>query len=129
MSEILNRICRGEGRGGDIEILEDICGAQEDGCLCQLGATAPNPVRSTLRYFRDEYEAHIREGRCPGGVCKELITYTINDECTGCVLCAKRCPTECIDGEKKQPHVIRQEDCIQCGTCWDVCRFDAVTIE
>jgi len=129
MSEILNRICRGEGRDGDIEILEDICGAQTDGCLCQLGATAPNPVLSTLRYYRSEYEAHIRDRKCPGGVCKELITYTINDECTGCVLCAKRCPTECIDGEKKQPHVIRQEDCIQCGTCWDVCRFDAVTIE
>ena len=129
MSEILNRICRGEGRDGDIEILEDICGAQSDGCLCQLGATAPNPVLSTLRFYRSEYETHIRNRECPGGVCKELITYTINDECTGCVLCAKRCPTECIDGEKKQPHVIRQEDCIQCGTCWDVCRFDAVTIE
>jgi len=129
MSEILNRICRGEGRDGDIEILDDICGAQADGCLCQLGATAPNPVLSTLRYFRSEYEAHIRDRRCPGGVCKELITYTINDQCTGCVLCAKRCPTECIDGEKKQLHVIRQEDCIQCGTCWDVCRFDGVTIE
>ncbi len=129
MSDILNRICRGQGRDGDIEILEDICGSQEDGCLCQLGATAPNPVRSTLRYFRGEYEAHIQHGKCPGGVCKELITYTINDDCTGCVLCAKRCPTECIDGEKKQLHTIRQEDCIQCGTCWDVCRFDAVTIE
>ncbi len=129
MSEILNRICEGKGRDGDIEILEDICGAQHDGCLCQLGATAPNPVLSTLRYFRDEYEAHIADQRCPGGVCKELITFTINDDCTGCVLCAKRCPTECIDGEKKQLHTIRQEDCIQCGTCWDVCRFDAVTIE
>jgi NADH:ubiquinone oxidoreductase subunit F (NADH-binding)/(2Fe-2S) ferredoxin/Pyruvate/2-oxoacid:ferredoxin oxidoreductase delta subunit len=129
MKEILERICRGEGRDGDIEILEDICSSQEFGCLCQLGATAPNPVRSTLRYFRDEYEAHIAHGKCPGGVCKDLITYTINDKCNGCVLCAKRCPTECIDGEKKQPHVIRQDDCIQCGTCWDVCRFDAVTIE
>ncbi len=129
MSEVLHRICRGEGREGDIEILEDVCAAQADGCLCQLGATAPNPVLSTLRFFRDEYEAHIRDHRCPGGVCKELITYTINDRCTGCVLCAKRCPTACITGEKKQLHVIEQADCIQCGTCWDVCRFDAVTIE
>ena len=129
MSSILNRICRGEGREGDIEILEDICQAQDTGCLCQLGATAPNPVLSTLRFFRDEYEAHIQHQRCPGGVCKELITYTINDLCNGCVLCAKRCPTDCITGEKKQPHVIEQEGCIQCGTCWDVCNFDAVTIK
>ncbi len=129
MSTILNRICRGEGRKGDIEILEDICQAQDTGCLCQLGATAPNPVLSTLRFFREEYEAHIQSQRCPGGVCKELITYTINDLCNGCVLCAKRCPTDCITGEKKQPHVIEQEGCIVCGTCWDVCNFDAVTIE
>ncbi len=129
MSEILHRICRGEGRQSDLDVLEDICTAQEDGCLCQLGATAPNPVRSTLRFFRDEYEAHIRDGRCPGGVCKDLITFTINDDCTGCVLCAKRCPTECISGVKKQLHVIDQEGCIQCGTCYDVCRFDAITIE
>jgi NADH-quinone oxidoreductase subunit F len=102
----------------------------EDGALCGLGQTAANPVLSTLRYFREEYEAHIHEGRCPAGVCKALITYVIDTEaCTGCTLCAKVCPTECISGEKKKLHVIDQAACIQCGTCLDACKDDAVLVE
>jgi Pyruvate/2-oxoacid:ferredoxin oxidoreductase delta subunit len=100
------------------------------GSLCQLGKSAPNPVLSTLKYFRDEYVAHVEEKRCPGGVCRELITYSIDAEaCTGCTLCARSCPQEAISGERKKPHVIDQELCIRCGVCRDVCRFEAVVVE
>jgi len=95
--------------------------------LCGLGQTAPNPIKSAMRFFKDEFEAHIYERRCPAGACKELLTYEINDEnCTGCTICAKKCPTQCIDGEKKGIHVINQEECISCGACMDVCAFDAI---
>jgi len=127
--EILARITRGEGGEGDIEELERIGGLMAEASLCQLGATAGNPVLSTLRYFRGEYEAHVNDKRCPGGVCKELITYTINDNCTGCLLCKKNCPVEAISGEKKKLHLIDQETCIKCGICMDVCKDDAVVVE
>ena len=104
--------------------------AVRDGSLCALGGTAPNPVLSTLRYFREEYEAHIREHRCPAGVCKALITYRIDPEkCKACLLCNKNCPRGAIAGEKKKPQKIAQEKCIKCGVCRDVCKFEAVTVQ
>jgi len=128
--EILERICNGEGRDGDIELLEDLSAVMKQGSLCGLGQTAANPVLSTLRYFRDEYEAHIHEHRCPAGICKALVRYTIDPEkCTGCLACIKPCPTGAITGIKKEPHVINQDKCIQCGTCMDACNFDAVRVE
>ncbi len=127
MREILERITTGHGHDGDIEALLDICDVLEDTALCALGGSAPNPVRSTIRYFRDEYEAHIAEHRCPAGVCKELITYSIDAEkCTGCLACVRPCPTDAIEGAKKQPHTLDAERCIKCGACYEVCRFDAV---
>ncbi len=101
-----------------------------EGSLCGLGRTAANPVLSTLRHFQAEYEAHIDEHKCPAGVCKALIEYTIDqDMCTGCRLCIKPCPTDCISGEPKKPHVIDQERCTQCGTCLDACDDDAVRVK
>ena len=127
MLEILTRICNGKGKDGDIELLEEMAPYVKDSSLCGLGQTAPNPVLTTIRYFRDEYEAHIYKNKCPAGVCKSLITYLIDpDLCKGCGLCAKKCPQQCISGEKKKPHVIDQEKCIKCGMCMDVCKFDAV---
>ena len=129
MLETLERITAGNGREGDIELLEELAGYIIEGSLCALGGTAPNPVLTTLRYFRDELDAHISERRCPAGQCKALITYYIDAEaCTGCMLCAKKCPTSCISGEKKQPHVIDVSDCIKCDTCRQVCKFDAVKV-
>jgi NADH-quinone oxidoreductase subunit F len=130
LHEVLTRIAAGGGVPGDLALLEDIGSAMKDGSLCGLGQTAANPVLSTLRYFRDEYEAHIERKRCPAGVCKALITYTIDSAaCTGCMLCVKPCPTAAITGERKKPHVIDQEKCIQCGTCLDACKDDAVCVE
>jgi NADH:ubiquinone oxidoreductase subunit F (NADH-binding)/(2Fe-2S) ferredoxin len=129
MLETLDRIIEGDGREGDIELLEEMGHYIIDGTLCALGGTAPNPVLTTIRYFRDEYEAHIREKRCPAGKCKSLITYYIDAEaCTGCMLCAKKCPTSCITGERKQPHVLDVANCIKCDTCRQVCKFDAVKV-
>jgi len=129
MLETLERITAGNGREGDIELLEELSGYIIEGSLCALGGTAPNPVLTTLRYFRDELDAHISERRCPAGQCKALITYYIDAEaCTGCMLCAKKCPVSCISGEKKQPHVIDVSDCIKCDTCRQVCKFDAVKV-
>jgi len=129
MLETLERITAGNGREGDIELLEELAGYIIEGSLCALGGTAPNPVLTTLRYFRDELDAHISERRCPAGQCKALITYYIDAEaCTGCMLCAKKCPTSCISGEKKQPHVIDVSSCIKCDTCRQVCKFDAVKV-
>ncbi len=129
MLETLDRIIAGDGREGDIELLEEMGHYIIDGTLCALGGTAPNPVLTTIKYFRDEYEAHIREKRCPAGKCKALITYYIDAEaCTGCMLCAKKCPTECITGERKQLHVIDVANCIKCDTCRQVCKFDAVKV-
>jgi NADH:ubiquinone oxidoreductase subunit F (NADH-binding)/(2Fe-2S) ferredoxin/Pyruvate/2-oxoacid:ferredoxin oxidoreductase delta subunit len=129
MLEIMTRITEGEGQMSDLDVLKTLGEVVKATSLCGLGKSAPNPVLSTLRYFRDEYVAHIEEGRCPAGVCKALITYQINAEaCTGCGLCALKCPQEAISGEKKEPHVIDQEKCIKCGICFDVCKFDAVDV-
>jgi len=129
MHGILVRICEGNGKEGDIEMLEELAQAVKDASLCALGRTAPNPVLSTIEYFRDEYESHIKDQKCPGRVCKALITFTIDEEkCKGCRLCAKNCPQEAITGEAKEPHVINQEKCIKCGVCLDVCKFEAVSV-
>jgi NADP-reducing hydrogenase subunit HndC len=128
MHRILCRIVEGNGQDGDIESLEELATYVKDSSLCQLGGTAPNPVLSTIRYFRDEYEAHIRDKRCPAGVCKALVEFSIDpDACTGCELCKKNCPTEAISGEKKQPHTIDRTKCVKCGVCYDVCVFNAVS--
>jgi NADH:ubiquinone oxidoreductase subunit F (NADH-binding)/(2Fe-2S) ferredoxin len=126
--EILTRITRGEGCEEDLESIESLCVVLEEGSLCALGKSAANPVRSTLRYFRHEYEEHIGQGFCRAGVCRGMCTYVINDKCTGCTLCAKNCPVQCISGERKELHVVDQGPCIQCGSCFDVCNFDAVEI-
>ncbi len=130
MMEILDRICKGEGKQGDIELLEELCVSIKDGALCGLGQTAPNPVLTTIKYFRNEYEAHIEERKCPAGECVELISYSIDPEkCRGCSLCAKKCPVSAIDGVIKQPHKIDTEKCIKCGNCKAVCKFSAVVCE
>ena len=127
---ILANICEGEGEEGHVELLEELSEAIQAASLCQLGQTAPNLVLTTLRYFRDEYHAHIREKRCPAGVCKGLITYRIDEsKCTGCLLCTKHCPQNAVSGEKKKPQTIDQERCIKCGVCRDVCKFDAVLVQ
>jgi len=129
MYEVLDAITKGEGKEGDIELLEELSWIVAEGSLCALGQTAPNPVLSTIRYFRDEYDAHIKEKRCPAGVCKALITYSIDEEaCTGCGMCKKICPSDAITGEKKKLHVIDTEKCIRCGACMAACNFDAVTV-
>jgi NADH-quinone oxidoreductase subunit F len=130
MLKILTNITEGKGKDGDIELLEEIAVSTGDASLCALGRTAPNPVLSTIRYFRDEYEAHIKEKRCPAYVCKELISYYIDpDKCKACMICLRKCPAEAIMGGKNQIHVIDQEKCTKCGTCFEVCpdRFGAVT--
>ncbi len=129
MLEILTAICEGRGTEEDLTKLEKMAYAIKDSALCALGQTAPNPVLTTLKYFRHEYEAHIKEKRCPAGVCKNLIHYTIiANDCTGCHACFKVCPSDAISGESKQPHVIDQEKCIKCGMCVSTCRFDAITV-
>ena len=128
MNQILTDITEGRGKEGDIELLERLSAAITDSSLCALGSTASNPVLTTIRYFRDEYEAHIRDKRCPAGVCKELVTYLIDEEkCPGCGLCVKDCPVEAITFMgKRNPVVLDQEKCIKCGACYDVCKLDAV---
>ena len=129
MLQILTDITNGKGKEGDIELLEELGDAIKDTSLCALGGSAPNPVLSTIKYFRDEYKEHISGKRCPAGVCKELITFTIDEEkCNGCRLCAKNCPQGIISGEKKEPHFIDQEKCIKCGLCRDNCKFEAVMV-
>ncbi|HBR03931.1 MAG TPA: NADH-quinone oxidoreductase subunit F, partial [Ruminiclostridium sp.] len=127
MYEILERITQGKGEEGDIEKLENLAENIKQGALCGLGQTAPNPVLSTIRYFRDEYEAHIKEKRCPAGVCKALLNYRIiADKCKGCSLCAKKCPVNAISGEIKKPFVIDTKKCIKCGACMTNCKFAAI---
>jgi NADP-reducing hydrogenase subunit HndC len=129
MDKILTNITEGKGREGDIELLEELSELAKEASLCALGKTAPNPILSTIRYFRDEYEAHIREKRCPALFCKELISYYIDpDKCQGCMICLRKCPSEAIDGGKGKIHIIDQGKCTKCGTCLEACppRFGAV---
>lgn len=126
MLEILERITRGEGKDGDIELLEELAGKIKDGAMCGLGQTAPNPVLTTLRYFRNEYEDHIYNHTCTAKSCKALIHYEITDNCKGCGACARKCPVGAISGEKKKMHVIDPNVCIKCGKCEESCKFDAV---
>ncbi len=130
MYDILTDICEGRGEERHVELLEYLAWGIQETSLCQLGATAPNPVLTTLRYFRDEYRAHIEDKRCPAGVCKALITYSIvPDSCTGCGACKKKCPADAISGVPKGVHVIDQEKCVKCGACLTACKFDAVVVE
>ncbi len=130
MQEILARIVSGEGKAGDIELLEELCDAVRDSALCGIGQNAPNPVRSTLRYFRDEFEAHIHEKRCPAHTCTGLLHYRIHPEkCRGCAACARNCPVYAISGVVKEPHEIDPSSCIRCGQCMASCKFGAVTVE
>ena len=128
--EILTRIVEGEGKEGDIELLEELCNTIKDGALCGLGQTAPNPVLTTIRYFRHEYEAHIRDHKCPAKQCKPLLTYSIvTDKCIGCTACARKCPVNAISGEVKKPHEIDQDKCIKCGKCVATCKFSAINVD
>jgi NADH-quinone oxidoreductase subunit F len=127
MREILERITLGKGKRGDIELLERLATTIKEASLCGLGSTAPNPVLTTIRYFRDEYEAHIKDKRCPAKVCKALIVYrVVPDKCTGCQRCVRACPVHAISGPRSQPHNLDQDKCIKCGACYEVCKFDAI---
>ena len=129
MLEILERITAGEGREGDIELLEELSYKVKDGSLCGLGQTAPNPVLTTIKYFRNEYEDHINNKTCTAKQCSALIKYVIDPEkCVGCTVCAKACPVSCISGERKEPHLINQDACIKCGQCYQKCKFDAISV-
>jgi NADH:ubiquinone oxidoreductase subunit F (NADH-binding)/Pyruvate/2-oxoacid:ferredoxin oxidoreductase delta subunit/(2Fe-2S) ferredoxin len=128
--QILTDICAGKGEDGDIELLEDISDSVVKLSLCALGGTAPNPILTTLAYFRDEYETHIYDKKCPGGVCKELFYYEIGEEnCNGCHVCFLKCPQDAISGEKKELHTIDQELCTKCSICYEACKFDAIAIK
>ena len=125
--EMLEKITKGEGTLEDLDKMEELCYYIKNNSLCGLGQTAPNPVLSTLRYFRDEYIAHVVEKRCPAGVCKDLLSYEIiADKCKGCTACARKCPVNAIAGAVKQPHVIDKSKCIKCGACVETCKFAAI---
>jgi len=130
MQEFLNNFSQGKGTPEDIDALESLGQALVDGSLCGLGRSAPNPVLTSIRYFRDEYLAHIVDHKCPAGVCRALITYRIDPGvCTGCALCVPTCPQQCISGKENQAHTIDQETCIRCGVCKDVCPVAAVVLD
>ncbi len=128
MHELLEDISAGRGTMEHLKVLEELAGILKDIAMCGLGQTASNPVLSTLKYFRDEYIEHIENKRCPAGVCKELISFSINELCIGCGACVKACPAQAIKGEKKQRHVIDQDQCSKCGTCRSICKFEAVEV-
>lgn len=129
MLEILTRITEGRGKDGDIEMLEELADTIKDSSLCGLGQTAPNPVLTTIKYFRDEYEAHIRDRKCPALCCKALLTYSVRpDKCTGCMACTRGCPVDAIEGGKREIHFIKQDACIQCGICFTRCKFGAIKV-
>jgi ferredoxin len=130
MLEILEDICKGKGVEESLELLEELGNYVKETSLCGLGKTAPNPVLTTLKYFKDEYVAHIEKKECPAKVCKALIFYEIDPEkCTGCTLCARKCPVKAISGEKKKTHTIDKDICTKCGTCFQACKFDAVIVK
>ena len=130
MLTVLKKITEGNGKQGDIEFLEKTGEMIKKTSLCQLGGAAPNPVLSTIRYFRDEYETHIADKKCPAKECRALITYSIiEDKCTGCLLCKKACPQQAIIGELKELHKIDRSKCDKCGICYEICKFEAVEIE
>jgi ferredoxin len=128
MYEILEDVTTGKGTLAHLELLEELAGVVKDTTMCGLGQTASNPVLSTLRYFRGEYLEHIEHRRCPAAVCRALITYSINDNCTGCQLCMKACPSGAVTGGRKKRHTIDTDKCTKCGACRSVCKFDAVTV-
>jgi len=130
MLEIVVDITKGRGKEEDLELLQELAEMVKDFSLCALGGTAPNPVLSTLRYFRDEYEAHVRDKKCPAGICKDIIEYFIlEDKCTGCTACLKLCPQQAIQGEPKKLHIIDSAKCIRCGICRDACPYEAIMVK
>ena len=130
MLQIVSDITTGNAKPGDMALLEELGAAVKAGSLCGLGQTAPNPVLTTLRYFKDEYDAHIDDGKCPAGVCGALLAFSIDPEaCVGCTACAKACPVDAIEGEKKKVHIIDQDTCVSCGSCFKACKFGAVLKE
>jgi NADH-quinone oxidoreductase subunit F len=129
MLETLERICRGEGVDSDIALLEDLAQKIKNTSLCGLGQTAPNPVLTTLKYFRSEYEAHLKDKKCPAGVCRNLIEFAIiAEKCTGCGACIRVCPVKAIAGERKKPHVLDKKLCTHCGACKETCKFQAILV-
>jgi NADH:ubiquinone oxidoreductase subunit F (NADH-binding) len=130
MREMLDDFSEGKGTAQDLEDLKSLAKAIQDGSLCALGGSAPNPVLTTMKYFEDEYLEHIENQKCPAGVCKDLITYSIDQEkCTGCGACSRNCPQDAITGAKKEPHTILEDKCIRCGICMESCKFDAVLVQ
>jgi len=128
MLDILERLCAGLGKKGDVEELQHLAEMVKKASLCGLGKTAPNPVLSTIKYFRSEYEAHLQR-RCPAAQCKALITYSVTDDCIGCTLCAQHCPAEAIENKPYEKHQIDTDKCIRCGTCKSVCPADAIRVQ
>ena len=128
MFEILEKITLGKGTPEDIDRLISLSHVIKDTSLCGLGQTSPNPILSTIENFREEYDAHVIDGKCPAGQCKALLKYEINDNCTGCTLCFRNCPVGSISGERKSMHYINQETCIKCGICYEKCKFKAIDI-